>query len=249
MNTDLILRGLVSRYKEILGENYIGLYVHGSMCMSGFNPKKSDIDYIIVCESVPTDIQKRAVMDATMAYAHLAPAKGLEMHLVLKNDCANFAYPPHFELHFSPAHVMNYLKDPAGYVGWMKGGDPDLCAHLMVTYHRGIAFDGPAVREIFGPVPREAYLESILSDAEWSDDDCMYAVLNRCRTMGYIATGRVMSKHEGALWAMENAAPEYREMIRDVLDCYETDRVMQPTDTARRFFEEALAAQKSEMGL
>lgn len=248
MDHKLLLNNLTARYKEILGENYVGLYVHGSLCMSGFNPKKSDIDYIIVCKSVPSDAVKRSIVDATMAFAHLAPAKGLEMHLMLVEDCKNFAYPPHFELHWSGAHVENYLKNPVGYVSWMKGGDPDLGAHLMVMHQRGLAWDGPNVSEIFGPVPREAYLESILSDAEWSDDDCMYAVLNRCRTMGYIKTGKVMSKHEGAVWAMENAAPEYREMIRDALDCCETDRIMQPTDAARRFFEEALAAQKAEMG-
>lgn len=248
MNEKILLNNLTARYREILGENYVGLYVHGSMCMSGFNPKKSDIDYIIVCESVPTDVQKRAVVDATMAFAHLAPAKGLEMHLMLLKDCKNFAYPPHFELHWSGAHVENYLKDPVDYVGWMKGEDPDLGAHLTIMHQRGLKWDGPEVQEVFGPTTREAYLESILSDAEWSDEDCMYAVLNRCRTMGYLATSRVMSKHEGAIWAMENAASEYHDMIRDALDCYETDRTMQPTDTARRFFEEALAAQKAAMG-
>lgn len=247
MDTKIILDGICGRYREILKDNFVGMYVHGSLAMDGFNPCKSDIDFIIVCEREPEGEVKRNIVDATIAYMAIAPAKGLEMHLMLREDCKSSSYPPRFVLHWSPAHVMNYLKDPVDYTGWMKGEDPDLAAHLNVVYQRGICWNGAPVRDIFAPVPREAYLKSILNDAEWSDDDAMYHVLNRCRTLGYLRTGSVMSKHEGAVWALENLGEKFRPVIREALDCYESDRDMPATADARAFCEEALAVLKSEM--
>lgn len=88
-------------------------------------------------------------------------------------------------------------------------------------YARGRRILGPEVREVFGPVPREAYLASILDDAGWSEADAMYHVLNRCRTLAYISDGRVRSKKEGALWALENLDPRWHALIRETLTCYE----------------------------
>ena len=49
MDTKIILDGLCGRCREILKDNFVGMYVHGSLAMDGFNPDKSDIDFIIVC--------------------------------------------------------------------------------------------------------------------------------------------------------------------------------------------------------
>ena len=34
--------------KEILQDNYVGVYFHGSLRLGSFNPNKSDLDFIIV---------------------------------------------------------------------------------------------------------------------------------------------------------------------------------------------------------
>ena len=33
--------------KEILQDNYVGVYFHGSLRLGSFNPNKSDLDFII----------------------------------------------------------------------------------------------------------------------------------------------------------------------------------------------------------
>ena len=197
-----LLNCLLSRYTEILGGNLIGFYLHGSYAMTGFDPSKSDLDFILVCETEPDDAIKRSVLDTTFAYMLIGPKKGLEMHMVLSKDVSFPVYPPRFVLHASPAHTHNYLLNPKEYISRMKGTDADLTAHFAVTYERGRAVMSPDVKTLFRPVPRKAYLASIAGDFAWSADDCEYNVLNRCRTAAYLAEGKILSKTEGAEWAL-----------------------------------------------
>lgn len=241
MSPEALLNALTGRYQELLGENFVGLYVHGSYAMGGFNPLKSDLDYIIVCGREPDAATKRCIMDATIAYMQFAPAKGLEMHLMLREDCLAYRHPPRFLLHYSPAHTRAYLSDPDGYVASMQGRDMDLAAHLTVMYARGQRVAGPEMRDVFGPVPKEAYIASILDDAGWSEADALYHVLNRCRTLAYVADGQVRSKKEGARWALENLPLRWHALIRETLACYEGGGTLGDMAGAESFCREALA--------
>lgn len=249
MNAEILLKRLAARYADILGRNFIGMYVHGSYAMGCFNPLKSDLDFIIVCDEIPLDTQKKAIMDTTVAFERFAPAKGLEMHVMLRGDCTAPGHPARFELHYSAAHTKAYLTDPDGYIGYMQGNDPDLAAHLTVMHRRGLAIAGPAVPEIFGEVPKTHYTDSVLQDLGWSEGDAMYHVLNRCRTLAFAAEDRVLSKKEGALWALEHIGSGHHDMIRKALRCYETDEEFAPTPEARAFCDESLKIIKNLLGL
>ena len=41
-----LLHEIRRTHTEILGENLVGLYLHGSIAFGCFNPQKSDVDYI-----------------------------------------------------------------------------------------------------------------------------------------------------------------------------------------------------------
>ena len=62
-NLDGLLAEFVNQSKAILGENLAGIYLHGSAVMGCYNPKKSDIDIIIVINDDMTDHLKRIYMD------------------------------------------------------------------------------------------------------------------------------------------------------------------------------------------
>ena len=44
---DLVVQRFVSQSRLILGENLVGVYLHGSAVMGCFNPAKSDLDFIV----------------------------------------------------------------------------------------------------------------------------------------------------------------------------------------------------------
>lgn len=236
MNAATLLDTLCSRYRTILGSNFVGMYVHGSYAMGSFNPLKSDLDYIIVCISEPDSETKKCIMDTTIAFERFGPAKGLEMHLMRRCDCEKYEHPPYFCLHYSGAHTQAYLSDPDIFVSRMHGRDMDLGAHLTVLTNRGYCVCGSDIADVFGPVPEEAYIESVLSDLGWSEGDCMYHVLNRCRTLAYIADGNIRSKAEGAKWALDNIETErWHSIIRDAFECCISDAVMSDVAGAEEF--------------
>ena len=87
-----ILDEIINKSKEILGENLIGIYLHGSMAMRCFNPDKSDIDLIIVIEDDMSDAQKLVLMEHIVLLNRQASRKGLEISVVKKKYCKPFVY-------------------------------------------------------------------------------------------------------------------------------------------------------------
>ncbi|MBO4514868.1 MAG: nucleotidyltransferase domain-containing protein, partial [Lachnospiraceae bacterium] len=67
---------------EILGENLVGVYLHGSAVMGCFQPKKSDLDFIVVVKDTVPDEVKKAFLDMVVALNAEGPAKGIEMSIV-----------------------------------------------------------------------------------------------------------------------------------------------------------------------
>lgn len=245
MTPEKLLNNLAERYAEILGPHFVGMYVHGSYALGCFNPEKSDLDYIIVCDNEPGEGGRRAIMDATLAFERAAPAKGLEMHLMRADDCRTYVHPPRFLGHYSGAHTVAYLEDPAAAVERLQGRDIDLGAHLTVMYARGLRIRGPEIRDVFGPVPPECFFDSIMDDAGWSEGDAMYHTLNRCRTLAFARDGLVLSKKEGGQWALDRL-DFGADVIREALECYGGSGEMRSIDAARRFCERALELARGE---
>ena len=224
--------GITQAAKDILGESLTGIYLHGSLGMGCFNPEKSDIDLVLVINREMTDRQKRRFMEMVAELNARAPKKGLELSIVKEEVCRYFVYPTPFELHFSPVHLKWWQDDPEGYIRGMKGTDPDLAAHFTIIRKYGIALTGAAVEEVFGEVPREAYLDSICRDVDNAgvdvQDNPVYVILNLCRMAAYVEENLVLSKQQGGEWGLAHVPKCYHSLIREALEAYRSDAVMNP---------------------
>lgn len=226
-----LLRAIARAYHEGLGENLTGVYVHGSMAFGCYRPEESDLDFLVVVEHEPTDEQKLRLLEILLALNAYAPAKGFEMSVVLAKDCAAPVHPIPFCLHYSNAHREAVQRDAAAYIGWMKGVDPDLAAHFTVTRAVGKAVWGKPIEEVFGAVPREAYLHSILADVAEAETDVadnpVYVILNLCRVLAALREGAVLSKAQGGAWGLEKLPEAHHAAIRAALDAYQKGAVCQ----------------------
>lgn len=233
--------------KLIIGENLTGVYLHGSLAMGCFHPHKSDIDLIVVVEADISDAQKIQFMEKVVRLNEQAPPKGLELSIVKREYCNPFVYPTPFELHFSPAHLQWFQESPEEYILKMKGSDIDLAAHFAMINHYGIVLYGEEIRDVFGEVPREDYIDSICADVENAKEDItkdpVYVILNLCRVLAYLTEGLYLSKEMGGKWAMQNLhgnAEDYR-LIANALECYAMGRDMTvERNTAETFAGEML---------
>ena len=68
-----LLKSFVTQSQKILGDNLIGIYLHGSVVMGCYNEKKSDIDLLVVVkEAIPNNIKHR-FMDMVVELNTYAP--------------------------------------------------------------------------------------------------------------------------------------------------------------------------------
>lgn len=244
MNYENLLNDFVGIVKEILNENLTGIYLHGSLAMGCFNPRKSDLDLIVITEDLISDLQKMRIMRYVVQLNEDAPPKGLEISFVLRKRCKPFVYPTPFELHFSPTHLKSFLDAPADYIEKMKGVDIDLAAHFSIINRFGVVLYGERIDRVFAEVPEEYYRKSICEDVENAVNDIVgnpiYFTLNLCRVLAFMKNGLYLSKEQGGKWGIESL-PEYRSVISEALDCYMSDRNMTANaKDLRRFAKETL---------
>lgn len=226
-----LLELLIQGSKEILGGDLVGIYLHGSAVMGCFQPKKSDIDLIIVIKNEILDEQKRKFMDRVVEWNGQAPEKGLEISIVRESVCTPFVYPTPFELHFSVTHLDWYRQDADDYIKKMKGTDKDLAAHFTILYHRGRTLCGKEIKDVFSEVDREYYLDSILSDIEDAAEEIaeqpVYVTLNLCRVLAYKEARLILSKKEGGEWGLSHIPERYAGLIEAAMNAYRAGDAMQ----------------------
>ena len=225
MNTlNDLLKSFVAQSQKILGDNLIGIYLHGSAVMGCYNEKKSDIDLLVVVSHIiPNDIKHR-FMDMVVDLNTYAPSKGIELSIVKREVCNPFVYPTPFELHFSIAHLDWYKSDPLDYIDKMKGTDKDLAAHFTIIYHRGKCLYGKDIKDVVGAVSKEYYFDSIWNDIAEAETEIMnnptYIILNLCRVLAYKKEELILSKQEGGKWGIDNVPQKYQALIVQALDEY-----------------------------
>lgn len=238
-----LLDDFILNSKNILYDNLIGIYLHGSLAMECYNEKKSDIDLLVVVKNDVSKEMKRQYMDMVVTLNNKAPSKGIELSIVKEAVCKPFIYPTPFELHFSAAHLNWYLSDPEDYIEKMNGTDKDLAAHFTIIYHRGKTLYGKEIKSVFSEVSSEAYMDSIWLDIKNAKeeiiDDTMYIVLNLCRVLAYKKERLILSKQEGGEWALHHLPdPQYKKMVLSALEEYKTGNAMSITQAdAIRFAE------------
>lgn len=227
MECEKILYKIINEYKKVLGNNLVGIYLHGSLAFGCFNPNKSDIDFIVVVDNAPTVEEKEQLIETLLHLSKEAPAKGYEMSVVLSDFCKHFIYPTPFELHYSIAHLQRFKDNLKEYCASMKGTDKDLAAHFTVIKKVGYNIFGERIEDVFGEVPMENYLDSIRSDVENATDDIVenpiYIILNLCRVLAYKNDGLVLSKEQGGLWGIENLPKQYQVLTSRALNNYKSE--------------------------
>ena len=225
IHTIWLLDHFVEEARKAFGEGLVGVYLHGSAAMGCYNPEKSDLDLIVVVKDVPAYGQKLDFLEAVCLLNQQAPEKGIEMSVVTEEACRHFVYPTPFELHFSNAYKDEAASDPEGFVHRMMGKDPDLAAHFKILYHRGFVLYGPPVRELFQEPAARDYLASIEADAEdvagHLQEDPLYGTLNLIRVLAFKKKNLLLSKREGALWALDqDDLKPYHPLIHKALEAY-----------------------------
>ncbi len=183
--------------------------------MGGFRPGTSDVDVLVVAQSVPDTEGLAASLLAT-------PAPGpLELSVVEPHAGTRFLLHVAGQRMVVPAHGQD---------------DPDLVPHITATLARGEVLLGPPPSELLDAPPWAAFLSAVADDFDWSAEHAppRYQVLNGCRLLASLSSspGSVLSKDEGGAWGLERLPRDHHRVIqRALLDQLGPD----DADALRRF--------------
>lgn len=218
-----LLDEIVDTMKRLLGDNLVGVYLHGSLAMGSFNPNSSDIDFLVVTKSRLSLELRRSLATAMIALARYAPAKGIEMSVLTVETLKNFKYPTPYEFHFSNVWIERYQNDAVDLTDDDKV-DADLAAHLTITKAHGAVLYGEQISAVFPDIPPRYYTDSIIADAKSILEDMtsepVYNVLNLCRVWAYLDEGTITSKKEVGEWSLQRATPFQKGVIEQALAEY-----------------------------
>jgi Domain of unknown function (DUF4111) len=212
-----MLDALTAKLPVILGRNLVGLYVYGSLTQRAFNPKRSDVDGIVVTERDLSDSQFRRLEAWLTREAKLNPwVKRLQLAFLIKNEILTMN---------SRACLYQFgLLKRTG-----SDGNPIIWMNVL---NSGLILFGPPPDSFVPEITRETLLEALKREvgylreeinekpeSEWRDVPSYraYAVLTLCRVLYSFRKGKIVSKPRAARWATKHLPDEWRELIRRAL--------------------------------
>jgi streptomycin 3"-adenylyltransferase len=209
---------------EMMRENLVGIYLHGSLAMGCFNSATSDIDLLVITQA-PLGAATRRTLRTTLLATSLQPHP-IEISILHYAQISPWRHPAPYDLHFSELYRRQWTKESADLTAppHSENVDPDLAAHFTVLAARGRALYGAPVGALPLSIPWADYLDALRTDFDWSQIEenapLLYAVLNACRIWAAVAEQRVLSKAEGAVWALRHAPTQFHALINDSFSLY-----------------------------
>lgn len=218
-----LIERIIHQFHTILGENLIGIYLHGSLVLGGFNPHRSDLDFLVVIADPLDQPTRQRLIEVTLHLAIDAPPKGLEYSIVLQEHTLYPTFPTPFELHYSTDWHTAFQAGAAQLQ--QPSTDPDLPAHFKVITVNGRCVYGEPIAMIFGPVSDALYWAALRYDAEASlamiEQAGADQILNLCRILAFRQERLVLSKYEGGIWGLITLDPRFHRLVQQALTEYQ----------------------------
>lgn len=222
------LSELQNGLETIMDGKILGIYVHGSLALGGFNPKRSDVDLVVVVRDILSSRMKKE-----LAHCFLKISKQpypLEISILAAQQLTPWQFPTPYEFHFSEywrdRYELELAEGTERYLNLAEKTDPDLAAHLTIVRHCGIRLSGQEVERVIPEVPKKDYLASLLGDYEACLQHILegpvYCILNLIRVYWYLKEGRIASKKEAGAWGAEVLPEVYHALIYQAVHLYES---------------------------
>jgi len=210
------LEALLKGAREALADQFVGLYLYGSLAAGDFQPDRSDIDFVGVTQGSLTHPMVEVLR---------------EMHETLWADGSYWAqrlegaYIPKAELR---RHSPEYPPRPTVNEGhfYLAGEDADWVFHRYVLREHETIVAGPSIRALIDPIGSEGLREAALTLLQqwwepmlhnptrlYDPGYAPYVVLSLCRALYTLERGRIASKTQAAKWAESALDLRWRDLI------------------------------------
>jgi predicted nucleotidyltransferase len=238
--TDFEIYNFITLYKNLLLEkcnNIIGIYLFGSLAYGGFDKRRSDIDIVIITETL-------------IAGSELDIIKNI--HNEMEN--INQVWSKRFEASYTPIEMLkekNPPKTPRPYYGEIFYNEATYGNEWLINnyllYHYGITIHGPEfktlinepidIKDIQDACIKDFYKEWMpkIDDNEWLSNSHYqsYIVLNLCRILYTVYNSVVANKQKSCDWVKENYN-EWNNLINESEE-WDYTKAMDKANEVKRF--------------
>lgn len=184
------------------------IYIHGSLAMGGFHPKRSDVDLLLVVSNALTREERQKLIDCCLSYSN--EPYPLELSIMTMAQLKDWYHPSPFEFHYSEGWRSRFEEASREERTELQQGftDPDLAAHVQVILERGITWRGQPLHKLLSGFDSAHFSDAIRADAfdclDTMDENPIYCVLNLLRGLAYEQERVLLSKQEALGWMIEN---------------------------------------------
>ena len=220
---------LNDRFIQYIGDNLVGTYIHGSLSLHSFNPRRSDIDMIVLLND-KLDLDTRFVLIKELLHISNNPAP-IEISFITKAAIKPWQHPTPFELHSSEYWRAKYEERVAAddKSFWAETPtDSDLACHLTLIRSKGICVYGEPIADVFPEVPEADFRSSILNGIDYTARAILanpvYEILTLCRILSYLERNEIISKREAGLWALEKIPDHLKYLVISAVEVHEGSR-------------------------
>lgn len=218
------LAAIVSLVRDLLGDDALGAYLHGSAVLGTLRPH-SDTDVLVVTRRRLTDTERRELTTALMRlsgrHAEGGPARPIELVVVVHDEVQPWRYPPRCDLLYGEWLREGYER---GEPATPERHAPDLAPLLTMVLQGDRPLFGPPPAALLDPVPpgdlRRAVVAGIpglLADLE---TDTANVLLTFARIWTTLATDAVRAKDQAADWALDRLPSGAQPALRHARAVY-----------------------------
>ena len=210
---------VVNIWKKHLGDELIGVYLHGSIALDAFNPDSGDIDILVVVKD-SIDIQVKLEIARDIIEIDKKPCP-LEMSAVKLSDARNWKTPGNCVFHYSDFWTEKYVErfsnpDADVYVVDHEFPDADVTSYIKLLKQCGIVLYGREIQEVFADISDEDFWVAIsadIDDYDFHDYDARYFssnVLILGRILSFKKERRILSKYDGGIWMIDHVPEDLK---------------------------------------
>jgi GrpB-like predicted nucleotidyltransferase (UPF0157 family)/RimJ/RimL family protein N-acetyltransferase len=211
-----LLQQLLLQVQSILTNEFVGMYIGGSLASDSFNCQTSDIDcYIITTKMLSENmVRKIEEMHNQFYSSKLQYAKKIEASYIPQKDL----------LDFDPQGMCPYFNEGRYYLGHYGN---NYLIELFVLREKGISVAGPDIKSLIKGISTQSLKAAIQKNLHeyWEpnlidfskfkrSDYQVFAILTMCRTLYSLETGKITSKIEAAQWAMQQLDTKWKNLIK-----------------------------------
>jgi hypothetical protein len=223
-DVNLVLDHFRARIQALLGSHFIGMYLVGSLALGDFDPRSSDIDFVVGSDTDIEDDLFESLQDIHAKFAASSSAWAEKIEAI---------YIPSPALRHTTPNASHYPQIEKGTRLFKAPLESGWVFQCITLRDHGVVVAGPDPRTLVASIDPQAmhsaaaaiaalWLEQAEHDPTWLSwlrqrDAQTFVILTLCRLLYSLATGSVASKPRAAEWAKKELGEPWAMLIERTL--------------------------------